>query len=155
MEMIYKGKDKAGSSIEEAVSQLLLDLPLSRGQGTSQPPPHHPGDSSFLLVWAGTGAVPVMWWFKDGSASLRPEGVKWKAAVLHSTTGVWNKIHILWQDKKNLNKKIFSALWHPLPPHCGLCMCIMHHQTSPNGRNTCSTINSNILLASTRQLLKR
>ena len=39
--------------------------------------------------------------------------------------GMWNKIHILWQGKKNLNKK-FSDLWPPLSLHCALSIYIMH-----------------------------
>ena len=39
--------------------------------------------------------------------------------------GMWNKVHILWQGKKNLNKK-FSDLWPPLSLHCALSIYVMH-----------------------------
>ena len=68
---------------------------------------------------------------------------------------VWNKIHILWQDKKNLNIRNFlCSMASSLPPivHCISTLYI--DQTSCVGRNTCSALKSNILLASTRQLLK-
>ena len=59
---------------------------------------------------------------------------------------LWNKIFILWQDKK-IKTKIFSPFGLP-SPH------ILHCVSFPKSRNTCSTIRSNIPLASTRQFLK-
>ena len=51
----------------------------------------------------------------------------------------------------------FSLFWPPLSIHCALCIYIIHHhnQASLINRNTCSTIKTNILLAATRQVLKK
>ena len=66
---------------------------------------------------------------------------------------LWNKTHILWQDKKNVNKD-FSLPFGPLCPpsvQCAPAPCI--HQTSLRQKYPLSR-KSNIL-ASTRQLLKK
>lgn len=67
---------------------------------------------------------------------------------------LWNKTHILWLDKKKINIIFLLCPLHSflLPTvHCISVWCI--NQSSPIGRNTCSTIKSNILPAS-RQFLK-
>ena len=66
----------------------------------------------------------------------------------------WNSYFMAIQETLK-HKKFFSALWSPLSPHCALCICTWHRPNFPIGRNTCSTIKTNILLASARQLLKR
>ena len=58
------------------------------------------------------------------------------------------------QEKFN-HKKFFSALCLPSPHHCALYICIMRKPNLPIGRDTCSTINSSVLPAPTRGLLKR
>lgn len=60
---------------------------------------------------------------------------------------LWNKIFILWEDKKKLKQKFSLPFGLPSP-------YILHCVSFPNSRNTCSTIRSNIPLASTRQFLK-
>ena len=73
---------------------------------------------------------------------------------------VWNKIPILWQNKKKLVIKIFLCPFISsvtLPVHCESALCINRTSllTSSTCRNTWLTIKRNILLASTRyQLLK-
>ena len=54
---------------------------------------------------------------------------------------------------RKIETKKFSLPFGLLSPlYCALCICI--DQTSPIGRNTCSTIRNNTLLAPARQLLK-
>ena len=59
------------------------------------------------------------------------------------------------RQEKFKHKNFSLPFGHPSPPtvHCASALCI--NQTSPISRNTCSIINSNILPALTRQLLKR
>lgn len=57
--------------------------------------------------------------------------------------------------QEKLKQKYLLCPMASSPPLCALYTCIIHHQTSPISRNTSSAINSNILLTSTRQLLKR
>lgn len=67
-----------------------------------------------------------------------------------------NKIHILWQNQKNLNMKNFLCPWTsslPAPVHWASALGI--NQTSPSSRSTCSIQKSSALLASTRQFLRR
>ena len=45
---------------------------------------------------------------------------------------LWNKIHILGKDKKDLNTKVFSAFWPPLSPHYTLHICTMHQPPLPH-----------------------
>ena len=67
---------------------------------------------------------------------------------------MWNKIHILWQDKKNSNKK-FSLPFGLLSVRNMPCVSVScSDQTYPTGRNTCSTRKGNILLATIKQLFK-
>ena len=65
------------------------------------------------------------------------------------------KLHFIASQEKNQTQKIFSVLWPPLSCHCALCICIRHRPDLSICRNTCSTIQSNILLVPTRQFLKR
>ena len=63
-----------------------------------------------------------------------------------------NKIHILWQDRNNLNIRNFLCpLASPLPTvHC---VCIRYWPNPPHWqKHLCSTIKSNILITSTTQL---
>ena len=50
------------------------------------------------------------------------------------------------RQEKLKTQKFFSAIWLSLSPHCALC--VTHCTNLPAGRNTCSTIRCNILLAS-------
>ena len=57
------------------------------------------------------------------------------------------------QDKKTWKVKIY-LLFGLLSPNIAHCIFALYiHQTSPIGRNTCSAIDSNILLASNSQFL--
>ena len=70
---------------------------------------------------------------------------------LNWTELMWNKIYILWQDKENLTKNFLCPLASSV--HCVSTSYI--NQASCINRNTCSTIKTNILLAATRQVLKK
>lgn len=116
-------------------------------------------------------------WPFSCSLSLKPSTF-WVPALLSVKTG-WGSLYclclrcvmssksksnclceiklIFYGKAKNIKheKPYLSALWPPLSPptvYCVSALCI--GQTSLIGRDTCSTIN-NILLPSTRQLLKR
>ena len=68
---------------------------------------------------------------------------------------MWNKIHILWQDKKNWDIKNF--LCHLAASLPALCTVYAHYASRkpPLPQKYLATIKCNILLASTRQHLKR
>ena len=76
--------------------------------------------------------------------------------LMNTSINLRNKIHILWQDKKNLKVKNDPfPLISSLLPYWALCAYITHQLKLAINRNTCSTIKSSILPAPTRQLLKR
>ena len=58
------------------------------------------------------------------------------------------------RQEKFKHEVLFSLLASPFSPivHCVSALCI--HQTSPIGRNTCLTIENNILLTPRRKPLK-
>ena len=66
---------------------------------------------------------------------------------------VWNKIHIYWQEKNLNNFFLPFSLLSPLYYVCVSALCI--DQTSPWAGITCSSTESIILPAPSRQLLKR
>ena len=61
----------------------------------------------------------------------------------------------IFHGKRNVNIEILLCplAFSPLHVHYASALCL--NQTSPIGRNTCSTVKSNILLAPRRQLLTR
>ena len=90
-------------------------------------------DSALLWQWHRMAAV----------APIRP--LAWEPPY---AVGVALKI----KKKKNFFSLLFGLL---SPRYSVLCICIIHHPDLPSGRNTCSTIKSNILLTQERKFLKK